>query len=260
MARSPNCTGAPLFKGRVDVSISYPDPDETLLETPVALPTSEPAEAQISYTLGSQHMPVWSPFELPHSKLAMLYAGGANTTGSGITLNYRLSKNGESLATGGQSASANQQWTMNIIPGMLIGVAVGDVLRFKMWGGSAGLTWDYRALAVVPTRVGPEGMAVADVAFSTDFRPVLTKGNPYSSAMNPLIMFTEDCSLSPLTPPMERTAARILVPGSTYRLCRVHYGEANSTIQMVRHATYKPYYFRHKVPVRISYTPLNLRV
>ena len=258
MARSPNCTGAPLFKGRVDVTITYPDPYEPpLLDPPEALPTSEPATAQIEITITSAMLPTWSPFELPHSKLAMLYAGGANTTGSDITLNYRLSKNGESLATGGQPASANQQWTMNIIPGMLIGVAVGDVLQFKMWGGSAGLTWNYRALAVVPTRVGPKDIAVANVAFGVALYPVLTKGNPYTSATNPLIICTEDYYLSPTT---ERLAAQILVPGSTYRLCRVWFGEVNSAIQMVCHATYKPHYYRHKVPSRLSYTPLNLRV
>jgi hypothetical protein len=259
MARSPNCTGAPLFKGRVDVSISYPDPDETLLETPVALPTSEPAEAQISYTLASGHMPVWSPYELEHVKTAFMYVGGINTTGATVTVYYRVLKNGVSIATGSGSVATGNYYTWSHY--RFLDVVAGDMLSCKLWASSADVKWDYKAVLVWPTRIGPKGCLLAN-ATADEYSAVytLTLGTPFRHDRGVYYTpFDSDPSgmkiywRKSLTFPVIRTTE---VRG----LGCVEFGDIQLSTQLAASATYHPYWYGNNCFKRLSYTPLNLRV
>lgn len=263
MARSPNCTGAPLFKGRVDVSIAYPDPDETPLETPVALPTSEPASPQVSFTLATKHLPTWSPYELPHSKMMMLYAGGKNTSGGTLTVYWRVKINGANHSTGSNGfVSASQYWTLNSLD-LPIPASIGDTVDVYLWASGAGVDLQYKAFACVPTRIGPYNVALADVVVVVDgYYPVLTKG-PWP--------FRADDGYCRI--PMSNTnkdqqwylnygsnLIRMIAPYAAWRLLRIHYGDYNILNQIKISSTYMPCYYRNGRITRLAYTPLNLRV
>ncbi|MEA4884241.1 MAG: hypothetical protein VB144_11420 [Clostridia bacterium] len=263
MARSPNCTGAPLFKGRVDVSISYPDPDETPLETPVALPTSEPASPQVSFTLATKHLPTWSPYELPHSKMMMLCAGGKNTSGGTLTVYWRVKINGANHSTGSNSyVSASQYWTLNSLD-LPIPASVGDTVDAYLWASGAGVDWQYKAFACMPTRIGPYDIALADVVVAHDnYYPVLTKGpNPYSSTaygyIQPMSATNKDlyCFLLYGT-----NLIRVAAPYATWRLLRAWWGDRQDSNQINTNSSAMPLYYRNYRITRIAYTPLNLRV
>lgn len=263
MARSPNCTGAPLYRGRVDVNISYPDPDETLLETPVALPTSEPASPQVSFTLATKHLPTWSPYELPHSKMMLLYAGGKNTSEGTPTVYWRVKVNGAQLNTGTDgSVPASRYWTLNFL-NLPIPASVGDTVDVYLWASDAGVDLQYKAFACVPTRIGPYDIALADIVIVTnDYYPVLTKGpqpNPYTSGYQIVSMGNElNCPYWTLN--YGSASIRVIAPYAAYRLLRAQNGDSNNYNRLVSSPTYMPLYYRNYRITRIAYTPLNLRV
>jgi len=262
MARSPNCTGAPLFKGRVDVSISYPDPDETPLETPVALPTSEPASPQVSFTLATKHLPIWSPYELPHSKMMMLYAGGKNTSGGTLTVYWRVKVNGANRSTGSNTnVGANAYWTLNSL-NLPIPASVGDTVDVYLWASGANVELQYKAFACCPTRIGPYDIAIADVVVVLDgYYPVLTKGpNPNPTSPGPWRVPMSGTDQDLIFYLQSSASMRVIAPYPAWRLLRAFYGDGNTTNQANASATYMPYYSRNYRITRIAYTPLNLRV
>jgi hypothetical protein len=246
-----------MFKGRVDVSITYPDPDETPLETPVALPTSEPASPQVSFTLATKHFPVWSPYELPHSKLAMLYAGGAYDKSNGNMHIYcRVLKNGQSLYTGSSNVSTTYSaWTVSVVHDALVGIAVDDIVQLKLWGQYSGLTLDYRALACCVTRVESSTPAISDIKVATQTCPLLQLGTPAVYSNGKLLLANDDVVYPTNTTVLD---AKLLVSGSK-GLCRLQYGDNTSYVINVSRNN-RPSYYCNEAPTRIAYTPLNLRV
>ena len=263
MARSPNCTGAPLYKGRVDVSISYPDPDETPLETPVALPTSEPASPQVSFTLATKHLPTWSPFELPHSKMMMLYAGGKNTSGGTLTVYWRAKVNGANHSTGSNTnVKASAYWTLNSLD-LPIPASVGDTVDVYLWASGAGVDLQYKAFACAPTRIGPYDAALADVVVVIDgLYPVLTKGpkpgiNGVGSQNIPMSSTNANQIWGLLS---GSNSIRMIAPYAAWRLLRAHYGDYGVVKEITVSTNTLPCHHANYRITRISYTPLNLRV
>ena len=256
MPKSPNCTGAPLYKGRVDVSITYPSPDETLLTTPVDLPTSEPAEAQISYTLGSQHMPTWSPYELEHVKSAILYALGKNASGSSVSIYYRVLKNGVSVATGSQVRAAGSYYLWSHY--QFFDVQSGDVLECKLWAGAAGCNWDGKAVLVYPTRIGPKGEVLLDVGTPTiESVYGLTIAN--YGMLSSLVLYPFSVANSSVSWFQGGVAGAI----QTHRqsgLGIVVYSDRSLGSAVSGSTTNRGTWYGNSVPSRIVYTPSNLRV
>ena len=254
MARSPNCTGAPLFKGRVDVSISYPDPDIQTLDTPEALPTSEPATAQVSMTVASSHLATWSPFELEHIDCAILYAAGQNTSGSAITVYYRVEKNGASIATGSGSVPAGNfyTWSHYRFPE----AQIGDVLTCKLWASASGCDWRKKALAIWPSSIGPKGQPIVELVFhSIILRSVGTTVSP-----NPVLLYPVISGSPPSYITTSGVRIALWLSNSVYGLGVVHAGEASRTSSMYSSALHELYTVVNYAITRIAYTPLNLRV
>lgn len=258
MARSPNCTGAPTYQGRVDVTITYPDPYEPpLLDPAEALPTSEPATAQIEITITSAMLPVWSPFELEHSLTAFLYAGGAYDKSNGnMNIYCRVLKNGQSLYTGSSSVSAAYStWTLSVVHDALVGIAVDDIVQLKLWGQYSGLTLDYRALACPVTRVKSSTPAISGTKVTAQAFPLLQLGTPAVYTNGKVLLANDDVVYSTSTTVLD---AKLLVSGNK-GLCRLQYGDSLSYATGVSRNN-RPNYYSNETPSRISYTPLNLHV
>lgn len=257
MARSPNCTGAPLFKGRVDVSITYPDPYEPpLLDPPEALPISEPATAQIKITITSAMLPVWSPYELPHVKTAILYAAGRNTSGATKKVYYRILKNGVNIATGSGSTLSGNNYTYNHYN--FLGVNVGDVLDCKLWADGMGCNWAHKSAIVVPTRCGPAATLVHNMVVAIVKAPPLTQGNPSASNANSYLFHADEQWVTLGEVSTWRYAACFSAAQS--RLFRSGAGDTGQMSEFRTSQTAYPYYRQPFVLSRIAYTPLNLRV
>ena len=255
MARSPNCTGAPVFKGRVDVSISYPDPDIQTLDTPEALPTSEPATAQVSMTVASSHLATWSPFVLEHIDCAILYAAGQNTSDSAITVYYRVEKNGASIATGSGSVPASNFYTWSHF--RFPDVQVGDVLTCKLWASASGCNWRKKALVTWPSNIGPKNLIAAEVKFGDIYsRPV---GNADAN-YGPQIMMEQSSGLRVSLPANSNILLPIVRCGATEGLVFAAIGGYSIGSACLTHASYEMRCYSNYSIGRISYTPLTLRV
>lgn len=239
-------------------TITYPAPDETLLATPEALPTSEPATPQISYTIGPQHLPTVSPAGLKYVLTAILYAAGRNTDAAAQTVYYRIMKNGVSVATGSASVNAGNYWTHN--HARFYDVVPGDVLACKLWATSAGVNWDYQALVVHLSRVCAGGPVVSNLMMdmSATYAPALTRGTPglYMGA-NPFFYPGDSNVIASLASDF---SAGITKPHATYGLYRSGYSDYYITSYSAQHATHRPYYIAQHRLEAISFRPLTLRV
>jgi len=256
MARSPNCTGAPLFKGRVDVTISYPDPDcEKFDDNPLALPSSEPTDAQVSYTVASKHMPVWS-HELNHVKTAVLYAAGRNNSASSAKVYYRVLKNGANVATGsGNSIPAGYLYSGSFP--LFFDVQSGDVLSCKLW--AEGFDLRRTGVYVYPTRIKAGTPIVAD--FSLEWN---AQGFMYGEQTAGMFSYWACCPSISNTPIAEyynafaKWLARYSHPQWGLISTWVGDQDKGATISASGATTYHA--FQSPRITRISYTPLNLRV
>lgn len=257
MARSPNCTGAPTYRGRVDVSISYPDPYEPpLLDPPEALPTSEPTTAQIEITITSAMLPVWSPYELEHVKTAILYAAGKNTSGATRTVYYRILKNGVNIATGSGSTVNGDNYTYTHYN--FLDVNVGDVLGCKLWANGVGCNWAYKSAIVVPTRCGPAATLVHNMVVAVVRAPALTRGSPSALEAYSYLFHADEQWITLMRAYTQRHAACFSAAQS--RLFRSGAGDVGQTSDFRTSQTAYPYYRQPIVLSHICYTPLNLRV
>ena len=256
MARNPNCTGAPTYRGRVDVTITYPDPDIQTFDTPEALPTSEPATAQVSMTVASSHLATWTPFELEHVNAAVLYAAGTNSSGSTRIVYYRILLNGQHVYTGSSTVLKGYTYAWSFIG--FPPVAQGDVLACKLWANDSGCNWHQKVLDVLPSRVGPKGQVVTDIIFDLTAPPA-TIGY---DARRPDVDIATDkdaARVIPLAP--SHDALRLLCTDEAYGMYRIYYGERYRTNTCVTTASggIARYLGNYRV-VHIAYTPLNLRV
>jgi hypothetical protein len=263
MARSPNCTGAPLYKGRVDVTISYPDADDAILETPIELPASEPETPQIAYTVSSEHCPTWTPYELPHTKSAAIFA---STTANSYPryVYYRLTQNGSSVATGSWYHSSPLDYTSQL-PGF-VGVQVGDVLGCSLWSNGVGVVTKHKALIVQPTRIcaGMGWLSNVVVAVSAEAGKQLRLGPPTVKNVREATVCFWCAKPETALPQIALNASAGLEailgvhkPHKTYGLGRIYLGD-----YATNHTGYTIYlnYDANVVFTRIAYTPLNLRV
>ena len=256
MARSPNCTGAPWFKGRVNVSITYPDPDcEKFDDNPLALPSSEPADAQVSYTVASKHMPVWS-CELNHVKTAILHAAGKNNNASSAKVYYRVLKNGANVATGsGNSIPAGYLYSGSFP--CFFDVQLGDVLSCKLW--AEGFDLRRTGVYVYPTRIKAGTPIVADFSLEWNAQGFMygeqTSGMYSYWAQAPNI---SDNAFAEYYNTFAKCPTRYSHP--KYGLVSVWVGDKDQEA-VTSYGSASSYYAKQNPRItRISYIPLNLRV
>jgi hypothetical protein len=139
---------SPLFTSLKTLNITYQTPQETLLGTPLTLPTSEPTDPQVAYTVQESDLPTFNVQPFSKVWLARVLAGGQFVTAG--TLYWKMLKNGQSVASGSGSVSANYWWSCT---GAFFDVQVGDVLALKLWSSVGDSKLDRYAFAVHVSRI-----------------------------------------------------------------------------------------------------------
>ncbi|MGD9663565.1 MAG: hypothetical protein AB7U63_20170 [Porticoccaceae bacterium] len=241
-------------------TITYPTPDETLLATPEPLPTSEPATPQIEFTIGPQHVPVVSPEGLNYVLTAILYAAGKNTDAASQTVYYRILKNGVSVATGSYSVSADRFYTWEHYN--FYDVKIGDVLACKLWATNVNVNWDYKALVIWPTRIGPENIMIQDISYNVVLQPTLTLGpaRPAGADTTRYHYHLDTLAVSFSQSGWLSIGNHVILPKSTYRFIRLESGDYYRFSMCSINTTYKPYYRPKWLVSTFSFRPLNLKL
>ena len=139
----------PLLTNRKILTFTYPDVQETQI-TPETLPTSEPADPQIAYTVAQADLVQLSFNVFQRIEVAILNASGTVVTAA--TISYRMVKNGVSVKTGSFAVSANYYYRLGCY---FYNVAVGDVLGIKLWSSVVDSNWDMKTFWMNVTRVIP---------------------------------------------------------------------------------------------------------
>lgn len=253
MTRKWGDTGLAVMGSRHVLTITYPDPDETLLETPEAVPTSEPGAPQVEYTIAAGHLPniggasaVWTP---------MLWASGHNDTAGSITLSYRLMKNDVSVQTGTQSVTAGRYWTVNCYN--YYDSAVGDKIQLSLSASGAGLDWRYKGLFIYPTRIDL-GAPLYLAEYTIDRLPDLALGVPLIVIRGNWYTYASD-SMYHIGNAVDSFAHDVVSDHADYHGGRPTYGDIQQTNSSTTSSSYYPYYIYNHVPTQIVYYPLSVR-
>jgi len=165
------------------ITIELKDAVENLQSTPTSLPTSEPAESQISITLAEADLPIVKLDDSPNiptiTYTALIYAGGQNTDAASQTVYWRMLKNGSSLSNGSFSVDANYYWT---ITAGFFDVNAGDTIELRLWASSTNVNWDYDAHVCQCTRPFPYASGISRILWVQTkdivLHPNLSLGNP----------------------------------------------------------------------------------
>lgn len=152
MPKFPAISSLPLYSAPRQIGFAYPTMRETSGLTD-ALPTSEPASAQITYTIGNDDLPTLTT-PIPYWISPMIFAQGQNTSGASRTVSYRVEVNGTSIATGSSNNGTLAYWSLSAYSWWNAGAlpVAGDVLTVKLWANGSGCSLNAHALKVTPTR------------------------------------------------------------------------------------------------------------
>ena len=236
------------------ITIELPSVVENLQATPTSLPTSEPAESQISITLAEADLPVvklnGSPNIPTITYTACVYAGGQNTDSASQSVYWRMLKNGSSLANGTVSVSANYYWTLNAF---FHDVVAGDTIELRLWASSTNVNWDYDAYACQATRPFPYASGISKIIWvrtkDVVAHPVLSAGNPSPSTYNYYVRNPQTGLKS-----REYTNSEVeLIEQWKDYIIQVYYGDysTNNSAKSRTSSTYRPYYYRNYLPTKI---------
>jgi hypothetical protein len=247
--------------------ITYATPRESLESTPITLPTTEPTDPQITWTVQDSDLPVFSvkPFSVKY--IACVYGAGKFVTAG--TLSWRMVKNGVSVATGTASVAANTFYTVNAF---FLDVLPGDVLGLKLWSNQTDSNWDYKALFCYPTRFFPFPLLnykqiPAKVKIwnsdSPTLFPTLTLGNPTAWIANyPWGGYIQNGSyLAWYIGTTDSFTFDYYPPHATYGVYRLWYhgDQSNANTAVVQtDATYRPKYYRNYLNLKVECRPLRI--
>ncbi|MEM3566295.1 MAG: hypothetical protein QXK47_03805 [Candidatus Bathyarchaeia archaeon] len=243
----------PLLTNLKTLDITY-SKQETLLDTPETLPTSEPATPQIGYTVQNSDLPVLS-FP-PYKKVWVAFLLGAGKFPTAGTIYWRMKKNGANVASSSTSVSTNYYYTVCCF---FNNVAVDDVLELALWSSVNGNNWDYKAFQIQVSRIIPTNkprllMPCAFTSLAT--HPQLTLGNPSSSVTN-LYIYHLDKNIGNIN---TATTYECMYPKDTYGLCQIYYGDnyLPNSATVRTSSTYRPYYYRNYVPAQIRFRGVKI--
>jgi hypothetical protein len=155
------------------MNITMATPREVSLGN-ITLPNTEGTTNQASFTVQQSDLPTFSmnPYAVKYFACIVTSGkAGAATT----TVSYRVFKNGTSITTASNSATASQYWTNT--HWRWLDVAVGDTLEIRHWTNQTDAILDYCALIIYPTQVflSNANAILKDVSISSTYNnPALT--------------------------------------------------------------------------------------
>ena len=268
MPKIPAFSHLPLYNGPMQIGITWPAVRETTGLTD-ALPTSEPASAQITYTIQATDLPTLNVL-IPYRYIPFLYAYGRVTGGTDRSISYRVELNGTSIATGNLGTVTNNNyyciygwnWGANY-------VAVGDVLTLKLWASGAGAALSAHALIGHMNRPlygkkraviwGAYGGSNSFVLETTAGAPSF--GNPYTEAA---VYFSYPTDSTAITNNYSILIPTAGVPNAI--MAREDYG----LYTMIYPDRYAGFYLAQdaasarptviKRPILLTYLPLNIKI
>lgn len=250
---------------RKEINITYKDPVETYQTGRGALGTTEPATPTFSYTLSATTHLASVDKPIIYSNVAMLHAGGKNLTALSQSINYRVYKNStEIIATGTQTVTASQYWTLRLTDADLLGVLADDVIDVMLWSTNAdALEWQYDAIGCMITRIKPfndSRKILFNVTYNGVSYPVFTSGLSPSPASNQYGSYY-GCSnaASGLSQSSSNQVVYAQSEDSNYGIYRLGFGDNSSPTIISNSATLMPSYAQNLgVPTKIIYNELLL--
>lgn len=257
MATTHGQTDKATIGTRKEISITYALARETLLGTPVALPTSDPGTPQISFTILAADMPVLTGISTSALLFpAFVVVGGHNAGGGFEFVSFRLKKNGVEITQ--QNPTVDLAcWTLTLhnIPT----VQVGDVLDITLWTAVSGMSYDYIALAVgatQPTPV-PTGTILLMPSY-TGFQahPQLVMGDPLVVDPRGVTVVSGDQFYSDFTSDFQNGS----IEAGYLGLFAAFWGGQSLAFALLSDDVARPVYHTNLVPSVISYYPTSIRV
>lgn len=238
----------PLLTSNKTLNITYQTPQETLLDTPETLPTTEPATPQIGYTVADADLPAFNMGVYAKKWVALLFGGGKFVTAG--TVYYRMKKNGVSVTTGNLAMTANYYYTLSA---WFYDVAVGDVLEIALWSNQADSNWDYKAYQIQVTRLilinKPQLLVPCNIT-ALSAQPVLTLGVP--SVQNTDVLYVYHLGFY-LFSVSSATNFDSLQPETVFGMFCIYHGDVvgKNMALVVKSSTSRPRYYRNYVPTQI---------
>jgi hypothetical protein len=246
------------------ITITYPTPQETLLGSPVALPTSEPGSPQISITVQASDLPTVAGMSRSDTTLIpFLYVAGTNESATLHTHYARVFRNGVEVGSAAVADDAGSlYWTLSLA--LFAGIAAGDVITISVWASSAGLTYDYSAMAVMVSRpdVAEGGDILLNVAYAgVAGYPTLTEGAPGVYSTDNALLITSGASLS-ASINADRTFGALEFDAAFAFLFIVAFGDPENQPRSVLGVSTdtRPYYLTNKVPTSVAWLGTSIRV
>ncbi|MDI6872585.1 MAG: hypothetical protein QME79_14775 [Bacillota bacterium] len=232
---------------KIDASIAYAPPRETLLGTPETLPTSEPASAQVAYTVEASDLPAL-PAGIRAQLCAAVFVASKNVDASSKTLYYKLLKNSVQTYTGSTGVSSGYWLTVEC---RFCPVSVGDLLEVKLWA-NGNMQWDYKALFVAITRpfVGKPLSVLRDLVFYTQPYPALIGGNPAVAGTSTWRFYVSTGQETYDYVDYNSVSYPAVLLHQNYGLGQ-HSGYPAGNTFSFGSSTYRPYYFKYRVPTQI---------
>jgi hypothetical protein len=153
--------------------------DVTPVNFSTDLPTIQTSTVGATFTVQASDLPTIQGTSVKYT--AFLIVSGKNTTAGSINVSSQGFKNGTSVATSTTlSTPANNYWAHTYY--RFYDVVPGDILNVQVWAGATGVSYDYCALIIFPSRYqcSKEGVILKDITF-TDFQAAPLSLAPASS-------------------------------------------------------------------------------
>jgi len=252
---------SPIIGSRRVFEITLQDPYEEYKDKPEALPTSEPATPQISFTISSSDLPEFNIEPESVKYVVLVVTSGKNSSGSSGYVYHKMLKNGSEVYSRNRYVANNYYWSFECC---YYDVSVGDTLGIKMWASASGFNWDYQLRQAQPTRVGLFGKYIClwecDIT-KVEKGPTATQGSsPYHSD-SPFVP-VHRCSVNSARAEGFSNAVDLSpwAPSPTYKLYRLELGDITNqnAISTAAYTTHHPYVRRNTVPVTWKIRPLDL--
>ena len=273
MPKTPACTGAPAYGSPMQLSFTYPAADETT-GLSVELPTSEPATAQVSYTIASGHLPTITGGNISYRMMPFTFIRGQNTSGSTRSISYRLEQNGTSIQTGTAPASVlnNYYWYLSLFNPMTSSFpAVGDVITVKLWASGAGVYLNNKGFLIAPYRVGWGSRRPVLLAGYAGAGAIVTEGSYFAPSWGTgakwlqeyLINYVSNTNTCYMYPETGIDAPYLTAFHPDYGIGRVYAGDAgiaNGTVGSGSVASGNNSTPAFRRITRLTYLPLNIKI